>query len=145
MKRSFRPGIGVVFTGIALLLAAAGTILYSINASGSYYHDLHFTVILLGIGSIFLLAVFTGIVQIKGEQLWTDIFYPAAGILLALAAIIFVSYRVESAGIILGSDLEAGNKEAMNSLIQSFIGSGCFLAASVMTGISSFFRQVKEQ
>ena len=62
-----------------------------------------------------------------------------------LAAVTFVSYRVESAGIILGSDLEAGNAKAMGSLMQAFAGIGCFLAASVFTGVSAFFRPVKEQ
>lgn len=145
MKASFKSGVGTIFLIITIVLAAAGMILYGINAKGSYYHDFKMTVILLGILGIGIIVVFMIMTHMKGEKNWMDIFYPAAGIVLMLAAIIFVSYRVESAGIILGSDLEAGNANAMNSLIQSFVGIGCFIAASILSGVSAFFRPVKEK
>lgn len=145
MKASFKSGVGTIFLAITIVLTVAGMILYGINAKGSYYHDFKMTVILLGTLGIGIIVAFIVLTHIKGEKNWMDIFYPAAGIVLMLAAIVFVSYRVESAGIILGSDLEAGNANAMNSLIQSFVGVGCFIAASIFSGISAFFRPVKEQ
>ena len=145
MKTSFKSGTGTIFLILTIALAAAGMILYGLNSSGSYYHDFKMPVILLGILGIGIILVFIVLSRRRGEKNWMDIFYPAAGIVLMLGAIIFVSYRVESAGIILGSDLEAGNAKAMNSLIQAFVGIGCFIVASILSGVAAFFSPVKEQ
>lgn len=141
MKTVMKSGAGTLFTLLALLLAGAGTGLYIINASGSYYHDFQTTVVILGSLGMALMLVLLLLTHLKGERVWMDGFYPAAAMIFAAAAIVFVSHRVESAGIILGSDLEAGNAAAMAALMQSFLGSGCLLGAALMTGISSFFRQ----
>lgn len=135
---------GTVFSSLAFLLSIAGVIVYCVNASGSYYNDLRATVIFLGIISAVLIAGFQVMVRMMGEKKWMDLYYLVAAIVLAITVILYASVRVESAAVILGSDLEAGNMLAYSSLMLAFVGIGCFVLAMFFVGISGFFAQVKE-
>ena len=74
-----------------------------------------------------------------------DIFYPVAAVLMAIAAVWFIGARVESAAIILGSELEAGNQIARNSLFLAFVGIGCYIAGMLLAGVAGFFNLQKQK
>ena len=137
-----RIGAGTVLLIFSILCTVAGLIIYGINATGDYYGDFNTNVIMAGAAG--MLVVLLLLIAGRSQKMWTDFFYPLAGIIFTVAAVLFLSTRVESAAIILGSDLEAGNPLARLSLFQAFAGIGCFMAAMLLTGISGFFDQVKE-
>ena len=64
-----------------------------------------------------------------------------AAVLLAWTAVTFLGNRVESAAIILGSELEAGNALAKKSIFMAFAGVGCFVLGMIFTGVAGFFEQ----
>lgn len=132
--------VGTIFLLLAVLLSVAGIVIYWVNAHGEYYNDFTPSVMLYaGFGVVALLAWKVLSVTL-GEKRWMDVLYLVAAILLAWAAVDFLGDRVESAAIILGSQLEAGNALAQQSLFTSFAGIGCFILGMILTGVSSFFQ-----
>ena len=132
---------GKIFVLATLILAAAGLVIYCLNASGSYYSDFNYRVVLASGAAIVLIVIQQVLYRKLGDQLWLDALYPAVSVLLAVAAVIFIGARVESAAMILASELEAGNANASSALLQSFIGIGCFIAGILVCGIAGCFRQ----
>ena len=135
--------LGNIFTCLSVLAAVVGLILYAVNASGSYYHDFGVKVPLVIVAGI--IVEIAGLLLIKkfDEKYVFDIFFIAAGALIMLAVVFFAAARVESAGIILGSSLEAGNDLAYSSLYQAFAGIGCLVAAMLLEGVAGFMKQNK--
>lgn len=132
--------VGTTLLLLAVLLSVAGIVIYWVNAHGEYYNDFTPSVMLFaGLGAAALL-VWKILSATLGEKRWMDVLYPLAAILLAWAAIDFLGDRVESAAIILGSQLEAGNALAQQSLFTSFAGVACFILGMILTGVSSFFQ-----
>ncbi len=135
---------GNIFSIISMIAGVAGIIIYCINAFGSYYHDFGMQVpTVIAVAIVIELAAFF-LTKKNDEKYVYDILYVVSGIVFMVAVIIFLGDRVESAGIILGSDLEAGNALASNSLYQSFAGIGCLIAAMILEGISGFMKQNPE-
>lgn len=139
-----KQGLGTVFLLLAVICGAAGIILYYINATGKYYDDFQTTVVMWGLAGILAVAVNAFCERKWGDMQWTSLLYPLAGVVFAVAAITFIGGRVESAAIILGSNLESGNALAKTSLYQAFSGIGCFLAGMLFVGIAAFFNQERE-
>lgn len=135
---------GNLVFALAAICTLAATVIYYVNASGSYYHDFNTTT--LAIGILCLAAEIIGLILIRrtGEQQWTDLVYPVCTCLLGYEAIRYLGARVESAGIILGSELEDGNAAASAALNLSFTGIGLFVAAMLLVGIAGFFRQTRD-
>ena len=136
--------VGNVFTALSVIVAIAGLIIYSVNANGSYYHD--FSVRVPLVAAIGIVVEVVGLVLIKkfDERYVFDVFFVGSGIVLMVAAMFFIAARVESAGIILGSSLEAGNDVAYSSLYQAFAGIGCFIVAMLLEGIAGLMKQNKQ-
>ncbi len=139
-----KKGLGIVFMAIASLFAIAGCVIYWINTHGAYYKDFNPTIILLAVLGIFAIIVLNIWSIAREEQIWMDLFYILAAVLFAYAGVSLLGDRVESAAIILGSDLEAGNKIALQSLYMSFVGVGCFIFGMIMTGVAGFFDKQKD-
>lgn len=133
--------LGNVFSVLSILTSVVGIVIYVVNATGSYYHDFSMTVPIIATIAIALEIACMVLTKKKDELFWIDLFYPLAGIVVMIAAVVFIAARVESAGIILGSALEAGNAVAFNSLYQAFAGIGCFVVAMLFDGTSGFLKQ----
>lgn len=140
-----RIGLGLVFTALSVASAIAGVVLYIVNSTGSYYDDFRVLNVVVPLIGIVLAICPTIAAYTIGEKQWTDVFYVLSSVVLAVAAVWFVAARVESAGIILGSRLEAGNQLAKDSLVQAFVGIGCFIASMLFVGVSGFFLQRKQK
>ena len=136
-----KQGLGTVFLVISILFAVAGSIIYWVNTHGGYYKDFKLEIIVYAVLGIIVLVILKILTTIKGEKQGVDILYILAAVLLAWAGIKFLGNRVESAAIILGSELEAGNRLAKQSLFQAFAGAGCFFLGMLMTGVTGFFEQ----
>ena len=136
-----KQGLGTVFLFLAVICGVAGMILYYINATAKYYDDFQITVIMWEIAGI-LVVIVNAFCERKWEYMkWTSLLYPLAGVLFAVTAVMFIGERVESAAIILGSNLESGNTLAKILLYQAFAGIGCFLAGMLLVGVAAFFNQ----
>lgn len=130
MKRQVAANVTFV---LALVLAIAGIVIYWINTHGGYYSDFTASIVVIAVAGIVVLAA----IKALGDKKWVDVLYPAAGVLLTIAAVRFLADRVESAAIILASDLEAGNALAKPSIYTAFAGVICLVLAMVMTGVYS--------
>ena len=123
------------------------TTTYSVSSTGAEITnqledmDLNYRVVLASGTAIVLIVIQQVLYHKLGDQLWLGVLYPAVSVLLAVAAVIFIGARVESAAMILASELEAGNAAASSALLQSFIGIGCFIAGILAVGIAGCFRQ----
>lgn len=135
--------IGNVFYLIAAICTLIGSVIYYQNANGTYYHDFKWSTMLLGLGCLAAEIIGFICIQISKEKRWTDVIYPICTVLLGFEAVTFIGARVESAGIILGSDLEAGNALASQSLTMAFVGIGFFAGALLILGIAGCMRQTK--
>ena len=135
--------VGNIFTALSVILAIAGLIIYSVNASGSYYHDFSARVPLIAVVGIVVEIVGLFLMKKFDERYAFDVFFVVSGVVLMIAAMFFIAARVESAGIILGSSLEAGNDVAYSSLYQAFAGIGCFVIAMLLEGIAGLMKQNK--
>lgn len=130
MKRQVAANVTFV---LALVLAIVGIVIYWINTHGGYYSDFTASIVVIAVAGIVVLAA----IKALGDKKWVDVLYPAAGVLLTIAAVRFLADRVESAAIILASDLEAGNALAKPSIYTAFAGVICLVLAMVMTGVYS--------
>lgn len=130
MKRQIAAN--VVFV-LALVAAVAGIVIYWINTHGGYYSDFTASIVAIAVAGIVVLLAIKALDN--GGKRWVDILYPAAGVLLTIAAVRFLADRVESAAIILASDLEAGNALARPSIYTAFAGVICLVLAMILTGV----------
>lgn len=140
-----KQGLGTVFVILSVLAALAGTVIYYINATGTYYGDFGVKIVAVSVSGIVVLIALKVLAAKNGEKQWMDIFYPVAAVLMAIAAVWFIGARVESAAIILGSELEAGNQIARNSLFLAFVGIGCYIAGMLLAGVAGFFNLQKQK
>lgn len=138
-----KQGLGTVFSVLAVVLALAGIVIYWMNTHGGYYSDFTPSIIGYAAAGIVVLIGLKVLAEVKGERQWMDILYILASVLLAWAAVSFLGDRVESAAVILGSDLEEGNVLARQSLFMAFAGTGCFILGMLLTGAAGFFSQQK--
>lgn len=143
-KAERKPGAGMIFMILALAATVGGLVLYYMNATGAYYHDFKGRIPVLSVICLILEVLVLVVAKVKGETVWLDFCYPVLAVLLVAAAMTLLGSRVESAGVILGSDLEASNAMAMPALMQSFQSIGCYFAAMLLTGISGFTGQNKK-
>lgn len=139
-----KQGLGTLFLVLAIVLSVAGVVLYWINTHGGYYSDFTGNIIVCAVLGIVVLVVIKVLAVVRGEKQWMDILYILAAVLLSWTAVSFLGDRVESAAIILGSSLEAGNALAKQSLFTAFAGVGCFILGMIMTGVAGFFSQQKD-
>ena len=139
-----KQSIGNIMLLLALVFAAAGTVIYCINTHGGYYHDFTPMIVVLAVVSMVVLIVLKVLSAKLGDRQWLDLFYVLGAVLYSLTAVKFIASRVESAGIILGSDLEAGNALASQSLYMAFVGIGCFVIGMILIGVAGFFDLVKK-
>jgi chromate transport protein ChrA len=134
---------GFYFSLATIVIALIALFVYVRNGNGAYYNDFSAKIVILTVAAIVAEIVLIISARLIGERRWLDVVYLIAPILLGLSAVAFISIRVESAGIILGSDLEKGNVAASNALSQAFIGTGLYLVA-MTTGVTrSFLGQQK--
>lgn len=138
-----KQSVGTIFLLLAVLVSVIGIVIYWINAHGAYYNDFTPGVLMYAGFGVAVLLVLKLLAAKQGEKTWMDVLYLLAAILLAWAAVDFLGDRVESAAIILGSQLEAGNALALQSLLASFAGTGCFVLGMILTGVAGFFDQQK--
>lgn len=138
-----KQGLGTIFLVLAVILSLAGIVLYWMNTHGGYYNDFAVEIVVYAVLGIAVLIAIKVLTVFLGEKQWMDILYIVAAILLSWTAVSFLGDRVESAAIILGSSLEAGNALAKQSLFMSFASVGCFILGMLMTGVAGFFSQQK--
>ncbi|MBW6471772.1 MAG: hypothetical protein K0B14_01505 [Anaerolineaceae bacterium] len=145
MKEFFKnQSTGFYLSIASIIIALIALLIYTLNGKSTYYNDynstiLNYTLIAVGVEIVFLVLVLT-----IGEKRWLDIFYVVPPILFGIAAVTFISFRVQSAGIILGSELEKGNVAASNALMQAFIGIGLYFLAMITSFVKSFKAQLKQ-
>jgi len=145
MKEFFQnKSTGFFFSIATIIIALIALFIYIQNGNNAYYNDYNPEIVILTIIAIAVEIIFIVLVQTIGEKRWLDFVYLISPILLGISAIAFISLRVKSAGIILGSDLEKGNVAASNALTQAFIGIGLYLIAMIISSIKSFFSQLKQ-
>ncbi len=144
MKEFYKKqSVGFFFSITTIIIALLALLIYIKNGNNAYYNDFDFKVVILTVIAIAVEIALIISVRTIGERRWLDIIYLIVPILLGISAIIFISFRVESAGIILGSELEKGNAAASKALSQAFIGIGLYFLAMITSLIKSFFRQLK--
>jgi len=139
-----KQSTGFFFSIATIVIALAALLVYIQNGNNAYYNDYNPEIVILTIIAIAVEIIFIVLVQTIGEKRWLDIAYLISPILLVISAIAFISIRVKSAGIILGSELEKGNVEANQALTQAFIGIGLYLFAMIISATKSFFSQQKQ-
>lgn len=132
---------------VAVIMALVSMILYGVNASNDYY---------IGRGSFVdaLVFVFTilAILLIAARVVLSELMdgnkivkYACDGAILvacvfiASAFMCFVSQRVYDIGIVLGSDLEAGNDAAYSAVMQSIAGFVLYGITLLIAVVSAFF------
>jgi hypothetical protein len=140
-----KQSIGSFLSIITIILSLIGMAIYISNGNSNYYHDFNSRVVILSVVAMAIEVVLMVMVRAVGEKQWLDVIYIAVPVLLAVAMITFLSSRIESAGIILGSSLEQGNMEAIRALTQAFIGIGVYLLAIIACMTGSFFSQLRNK
>ncbi len=135
---------GFYFSIATIIIALIALLIYSLNGNSTYYNDYNSSIFNYTVIAIAVEIVFIVLVQTIGEKRWLDILYLVPPILFCISAIAFISMRVQSAGIILGSELEKGNVTASNALTQAFIGIGLYFLAMITSFIKSFKAQLKQ-
>lgn len=133
-----RMGAGMVALGLSAVFALAGTVVYTVNATGDYYGDFTASVPILGVLTLIMAIVPAVLTGVPGRFHWTDACYPLTGVLGMVCALDYISARAESVALILGSSLEAGNAAAHQALYTAFAGIGCFLLATVAACVAGF-------
>ena len=139
-----KQSTGFFFSIATIAIALTALLIYIQNGNNAYYNDYNPEIFILTIIAIAVEVIFIILVQTIGEKRWLDIVYVISPILLGVSAIAFISIRVKSAGIILGSELEKGNVAANQALTQAFIGIGLYLFAMIISATKSFFSQLKQ-
>lgn len=142
-KRQLTVGGYIYAVGIFCTISAM--VVYMINANNSYYHDFGMKIPLLTVAAIVLEVVFLFAAVKFGEKTWMDIMFPVISVVLIAAAVIFISRRVESAAIILGSDLERDNALAMSAIIQAIVGIAFYVVSMLLVNVSGGFDIVKQK
>ena len=132
---------GNIMFALAILFAVAGIVLYWMNTHGGYYSDFTIQIVILAVLAIVVMAAIKVLSARIGEKKWIDLLYVLAAVLLAWTAVTFLGNRVESAAIILGSELEAGNALAKKFIFMAFASVGCFVLGMIFTGVAGFFEQ----
>ena len=145
MKKFLKKQSAGFFLSIAaIMISLIALLIYIINGLNAYYNDFNFKIVMLTIPAILIEIFIILLEHAFGEKRWLDVFHLIPPVLLAIAVVAFISVRVESAGIILGSELEKGNMVARQSLTQAFIGIGLYLAAMITSFTKSFYAQLKQ-
>lgn len=132
---------GFFISMAAVVLAVIALFIYIANGNNAYYNDLNSVVVTITIITIIVEIILIIVTSIVGEKHFLDIFYVVVPALLGIAVLLFISSRVQSAGIILGSDLEKGNLIASKALNQAFKGVIFYFLAMIASMIGSFLRQ----
>lgn len=140
---SKKNACGLVLRVLAVCLTVAGLVIYVMNANGSYYGDFSMQIPMLSAACLAVEAAIIGLYVTRKDSVVIDLLFPVVCVLLACVVVSYVGVRVESAGMILGSDLESGNAEAMPALMQAFTSIGCYLVAMVVAGVSGAFAPAK--
>ncbi|GFP77545.1 hypothetical protein [Clostridium fungisolvens] len=138
-----RQKAGFYISIMTIILALIGMFIYISNGHTAYYNDFNSRVIILTAIAVAVEIILIVMVQSIGEKQWLDISYLIVSVLLGITTMVFVSYRVESAAIIMGSSLEKGNIAAINALKQALIGVGFYFLAMISSLVGSFFSQKK--
>lgn len=121
-----------------------GTVTYLSRSDWEGTWPKTYTGMLLSAVAVAIEIVHLVLTILMGEKRWLDILHIVPPVLLGYTMVGFLSARVASAGLILGSSLEAGNVTAHNALYQAFLGIGLYLAAIILSIVRSFMTQVKE-
>ncbi|OZG62752.1 hypothetical protein BLEM_0669 [Bifidobacterium lemurum] len=135
-------GVGNILLALSALFALAGTVVYVINATGSYYGDFALLVPVLGVVTVVFIAAPIVLEAVMGNRQWIDAIYPIAGVLGIVTMVQYIAARAESVALILGSSLEAGNVAAHQALYTAFAGIACYLLAVVAVCAAGFFNRV---
>lgn len=144
MNKVQKRSIGFYVSIVAAVVAVAAAVVYYLNGNNAYYHDFNTQIMLLSAVAVAIEIVHLVLTILMGEKRWLDILHIVPPVLLGYTMVGFLSARVASAGLILGSSLEAGNVTAHNALYQAFLGIGLYLAAIILSVARSFMAQVKE-
>jgi membrane-associated HD superfamily phosphohydrolase len=145
MKEFLKNQKAGFYTSVAtMILAMIAMFIYIANGNTAYYNDFNSRVVILTVIAIAVEIALIVVARTVGEKQWLDIAYVIVPVLLGICAMTFISYRIESAGIILGSDLENGNTAAINALNQAFMGIALYILAMISKLVGSFFGQIKD-
>jgi hypothetical protein len=139
-----KQSAGFYFSAATIILALTAMFIYVANANNAFYSDFKSLIVVLTVAAIAAEIAFMVITRVIGEKRWLNIVYLAVPVLLGITAMVFVSFRAESAGIILGSDLDKGNALATGALTQAFVGIAFYFLTMIISLIGSFFNQLKE-
>ncbi|OZG64253.1 hypothetical protein [Bifidobacterium eulemuris] len=134
-------GAGNILLALSALFSLAGTVVYIVNATGSYYGDFALLVPVLGLATLVLIVAPIVLETVVGDRQWIDACYPIAGVLGIAAMVQYIAARAESVALILGSSLEAGNTAAHQALYTAFAGIACYLLAVVAVCAAGFFNR----
>lgn len=138
-----KQSIGFYIGVVAALLMLIGTIMLANNCNMPYYKDYNAIVPLLGSLAVIVavaILVLKQFVKIPHlEALWIVVI-----LLIGMALMIMISMRVESAAIILGSELEAGNELAQSAMSNFIAGAIITIVSIVAAIVASFFDVTKE-
>lgn len=145
MNNKKRIGAGAVLLCAAVICTIIACVLYIVNSNGSYYHDFSTKIVYLTIVCVALELVILIAGRIRGEKIITDACYVVTSVLLVATAMQYIAVRVESAGTILGSTLEADNAAAMPALMQAFVGIGLFILAMILVSVSGGFNLFRDE
>jgi len=144
MEFKNKSALGFYFSVVTTILSAVALCIYILNTGNSYYADLNLIIALLTGVSIVCTVGAIVIYRSKVTKIMADILMIAAPVCLAFAVAMFISARAYSMAIILGSDLEKGNAQAWNALMQSFWGMGVYVVAIITAIATAFMKQTKE-
>ncbi len=139
-----KQSAGFYLTVFAILLGAAGIIAYFVNCNTDYFSNLGVNAVLV---VCVILALILEVIYIIGSErdsskLYLDVLPVAAGVLLMVGFVIFVSLRVNSIATILSFER---NAQTMSDLSSAIVGMVCCLLAVIFTVISSYCNIVREK
>lgn len=137
-----KKSAGFFLTALAAVAAIVALAAYLVNTGTAYFGNLGVNPAVAGcVGAAIVLELVLLVAGSKGQKNWMDILPVASSVLLIVAAVNFVSVRVNGIAAIITFENNAQNMADLTSALVGIIA--CVIAA-VISILSSFFDVVKE-
>lgn len=137
-----KKSAGFFLTALAAAAAVVALAAYLMNTGTAYFGNLGVSPAVAGCAGVAIaLELVLLIAGSKGQKPWMDILPVASSVLLMVAAVNFVSVRVNGIAAIITFENNAQN---MADLTSAIVGIAACLIAALVSIISSFFDVAKE-
>lgn len=145
MKKFFKKmTVGSYLCVAAVLLVIVSLIIYCVNSSLPYMHNIRAEVIVFSVLGMLLVAAAAILPIVFGDKPYFAAINIVAVVFIGLALSMSISDRATAMGFVWFSDLEKNNPTAVFALNQAVGMFVTYLISAVLVVVASFFKPTKD-